>query len=435
MNLLATELNNTIQTKAPAIYKMLSRLGLEMFMPKGILSQGAEAKKKATKFNATLGIATTAQGPMFLDCVYENLTAFMPQEIFTYAPPAGVDELRMLWQKRIYDASPCLTGKSISLPVTTNALTHGLSIVADLFCNEGDYVVLPDKFWGNYRMTFSVRRGGILSTFTAFNQEGGFNVDGLLDKVRECSKLKPKVIVLLNFPNNPTGYTPTKTEAEKLATGLRQIAENGVQLVCVVDDAYYGMIYENDCMAESIFGLLTEAGDNLLAVKLDGATKELFVWGFRVGFITFGATNSSGQEDMLNALVEKVKGNIRGDISNSSHLSQTAILKALKHPEIKAQVAKNVAILKGRALLSKKLLNSGKYSDRFIMYPFNSGYFLCLKVLGVDTEKLRVYLLDNYGVGTISTSSTDLRIAFSCVEEDNIEELFDIIYKAVGELK
>ena len=76
----------------------------------------------------------------------------------------------------------------------------------------------------------------------------------------------------------------------------------------------------------------------------------------------------------------------------------------------------------------KEILNQEKYKEVWTYYPFNSGYFMCLKLLQVDAEKLRLHLLDKYGVGTIAINSTDLRIAFSCVEEQHLEELFEIIY-------
>jgi hypothetical protein len=47
---------------------------------------------------------------------------------------------------------------------------------------------------------------------------------------------------------------------------------------------------------------------------------------------------------------------------------------------------------------------------------------------------LRVHLLDAYGVGTISINKTDLRIAFSCIAEEDIEELFDLIFRAEQDL-
>jgi DNA-binding transcriptional MocR family regulator len=90
--------------------------------------------------------------------------------------------------------------------------------------------------------------------------------------------------------------------------------------------------------------------------------------------------------------------------------------------------------MKGRALKVKAVLDSGKYASAFSYYPFNSGYFMCLRLKTVDAEKLRLHLLDKYGVGAISIGTTDLRIAFSCIAEENIQELFDLIYQAVCDL-
>ena len=59
---------------------------------------------------------------------------------------------------------------------------------------------------------------------------------------------------------------------------------------------------------------------------------------------------------------------------------------------------------------------------------------MCLRLKTVDAEKLRQYLLETYGVGLISLGKRDLRIAFSCMDEDEILELFEIILKGVREL-
>jgi len=38
-------------------------------------------------------------------------------------------------------------------------------------------------------------------------------------------------------------------------------------------------------------------------------------------------------------------------------------------------------------------------------------------------------------VGTISASNKDLRIAFSCLDEEEIPELFDLVYQGVCDLR
>ena len=64
------------------------------------------------------------------------------------------------------------------------------------------------------------------------------------------------------------------------------MAEAGCNVVAIADDAYFGLFYE-DSLKESLFGKLANLHPRILAIKLDGATKEEFVWGFRTGFITF----------------------------------------------------------------------------------------------------------------------------------------------------
>lgn len=90
--------------------------------------------------------------------------------------------------------------------------------------------------------------------------------------------------------------------------------------------------------------------------------------------------------------------------------------------------------MKARANTVKALLDSGKYNGAWEYYPFNSGYFMCLKFTKVQAEELRVHLLNQYEIGTIALGEHDLRIAFSSLEENQLEELFDTIYQAVQDL-
>ena len=57
LNPLAIELNEQLRNTAPAVFALLSELGERIYLPKGILSQTAEANTKAHRFNATRAIA------------------------------------------------------------------------------------------------------------------------------------------------------------------------------------------------------------------------------------------------------------------------------------------------------------------------------------------------------------------------------------------
>jgi aspartate/methionine/tyrosine aminotransferase len=429
MNSLAQQLNHTIQQENPHVFEMLSDLGQKLYFPKeGILSQSAEAGKKATKYNATIGTAIEGNQPMFLPVIQDTLSAYAPKDIYPYAPPAGKPELRTAWREKMLIENPSLAGKSYGNPIVTNALTHGLSIVADLFVGPGDKVIIPDKNWENYELTFGVRRGGEVVYYPLYTSERRFNAQAMLDAIM-AQQDAGKVIVVLNFPNNPTGYTPSKEEGDEIVAALVKAAESGINVVAVLDDAYFGLFFE-DSLQESLFGKLANIHPRLLAIKVDGATKEEYVWGFRVGFITFAAPT----ESMLNALEQKTLGSIRATISSGPHPTQTFILHALKSPQFDEQKAQKFEIMKRRANRVKAILDGADYSHVWEYYPFNSGYFMCLKLKTVKAEVLRTHLLDHYGVGTIALGDTDLRIAFSCIEDEYLEDLFAIVYKGVQEL-
>jgi aspartate/methionine/tyrosine aminotransferase len=370
---------------------------------------------------------------MFLQCIQDKLSAFDPKDIYPYAPPAGKPELRSLWREKMLRENPSMQGKHFSNPVVTSALTHGLSIVGDLFVDPGDHLVLPDMLWGNYNLTFGTCNGGIVKKFPTFTVAGGYDVDAFKTVLQNTAEEKGKAIVLLNFPNNPSGYTPTVAEGEAIVAAIREVAEGGCNVVAITDDAYFGLFYE-DSMTESLFGKLANLHPRILTIKLDGATKEEYVWGFRTGFITFADGNDYENAPVITALEKKTMGIIRAKISNCPHPSQTFVIEALRSPDFLKQKEQKYEVMKGRALKTKKVLDSGKYDKAWEYYPFNSGYFMCLKLKTVDAEKLRVHLLDKYGVGAISIGKTDLRIAFSCIAEKDIQELFDLIYQAVGDL-
>jgi aspartate/methionine/tyrosine aminotransferase len=373
---------------------------------------------------------------MHLPAVQRHIHGISPDDSVSYAPAAGRPELRRRWREKLLQENPSLRGKAFGLPIVTSALTHGLAIVGDLFVDAGDPIVLPDKLWGNYRLTYEVRLGARIATFPFYRGEG-FDLEGLGRVVAREAEASGKVVVLLNFPNNPTGYMPTEAEGRAIAELLVAQAARGTRVVAVTDDAYFGLFYHlgGRSMTESLFGLLANAHPNLLAVKLDGATKELFVWGLRCGFVTFGPGRAEGADEVTAVLDAKVRGAIRGAISNSPQLSQTIVERALAAPSLAEERKQKAELLRARAARVYEVARAPRFRESWDVYPFNSGYFMCVRVKGVDAEQLRVHLLDRFATGLICTSPTDIRIAFSCLEVDQVEPLFDVLHQGVQELR
>jgi len=434
LRVLAEELNEVIERENPHVTEMLSSLGRRLYFPKGILAQSAEAKEKAKKFDATIGIAYEDGKPMALESVMQYFNGLTPAEALTYAPATGRADLRKAWRASLLVKNPSLAGKSFSTPIVTSGVTHALNIVGDLFIDPGDMVLLPDKFWENYELLFAVRLGAQAATFPFFNANGGFNTEALAQSLATRTN-SGKTVLILNFPNNPTGYSITKAEAARVVKVLYEAAEAGCNLIVVCDDAYFGLFYGEDTLQESLFAHLAGLHERILAVKVDGPTKEDYAWGFRTGMLTFSAHAALSADALYAALEKKAAGAIRSAISNCSHPAQSILAKAMAQDSFTVECAAKHDILAARAQKTREVLANEKFADLWDVYPFNAGYFMLLKLKGVDAEKYRKHLLEKYGVGVIADGLYDIRVAFSAVEVDQLPALFDLLAAAVVDLQ
>jgi aspartate/methionine/tyrosine aminotransferase len=419
----AIELNEIILKHSKATSELLSGRGKGIFFPKkGILAQAKDAKTK--KINATIGMALEEDGtPMRLKCLAKLIKKLNPKDIFPQAPSFGKPEIRKKWQEMIKSKNPSLNSET-SLPIVTSALTHGLSILGYLFLTPGDKIISPDLFWGNYKLIFQNTYGAKIDTFETF-KESKFNLGGLKEKLN--AKDSNKKVILLNFPNNPTGYTPTDGEVKQIVEIIKESAENGNNILVMIDDAYFGLVYKEGIYKESIFSKLANLHKNVLAVKIDGATKEDYVWGLRVGFITYATKD--GAKEFYEALEAKTAGAVRGTISNASHLSQSLMLKTYEARRYSKEKQKKYNLLKARYEEVKETLKEEKYKEHFTPLPYNSGYFMCVKLKSKDGEEIRQILLEKYDTGVIAMGNV-LRIAYSAMPKNQIKELFENIYNA-----
>lgn len=429
MNKIAEEWNKILETSVAG--RMLSRYGRELYFPKGIVAQAAEAGKLATTFNATVGMAYLDGEPMILPTIQDNLPRLTPSEAVGYAPTAGDLKLRNLWKEELLRKNPLLVDEKISLPAVVPGITNGLSQAADLFADDGDLVLIPDLCWDNYPLIFETRRFAKVVPYRMFTPEGAMDTGSIPRVIKENGSPK-KALVVLNFPHNPTGYTPVKSEALALADQLTALAQSGMDLAVICDDAYFGLFYDEDVFRQSLFGLLHDAHENLLAIKIDGATKEDYVWGFRVGFITLAARGMT--EAQFQALDGKVNGAIRATISSSSRVGQTLLYKELSSLIYHGIKVKYAGALEERFRTVKKLLETRQTGKVLRPLPFNSGYFMCFELQRGNAEELRKHLLKNEGIGTIALGEKYLRIAYASVDTRDIKSLYSTVFRCADEL-
>ncbi len=429
LNSQATALNQILKTHNKTVYELLSKKGRAIYFPAmGILAQGNAARGK--EINATIGTAYEDDGkPMVLPSMAQ-VFGVDSKDAFPYAPSQGIKPLRDKWSELIKAKNPSLGAQEISTPVVTCGVTNALSIIGYMFADENDEIILSDLYWENYDLVFDNAYSAKLKFFNLFKNDK-FDIDSFKKAV---GGRVGKKILLLNFPNNPSGYTPTAKEAEDIVRVLKEAAEAGNKLVVVLDDSYFGLVFEDEVATESLFSKLANSHENLLAIKADGLTKEEFAWGLRIGFITYGIKN--GSKELYKALEDKTAGAVRGNISNSAHPSQSAFLRALNSGEHEREKQRNKEKIKERYLKVKEILKAHpEYSTYFEALPFNSGYFMCVKLNNLSADKVWELLLSKYSTGVICYSDMNLfRIAFASTPLTQIDKLFGNIHLACKEL-
>jgi aspartate/methionine/tyrosine aminotransferase len=409
----AQRLNEILMTEAPGAWAMLSTLGKRAAFPRGIPFQSAEAKDVA--LNATIGQVTDGHGLAIpLDVIREQLPGVNPEETFLYLPVAGPVKLRQRWLERQVRMAGGVG--NCSLPIAVHGLTHGISLAAAMFTDPDTTVLIPDLHWGNYRLIFGYQGCGSIETYETF-VDGVWDCEGLK---RALDQVQGKVLVVLNFPNNPTGYMPTQDEAGRIVEILADYSD----AMCVVcDDAYQSFNYEKECMSRSLFWDLSDAldRDRTFTIKVDGATKELLFFSSRIAFFTH---NVRGEAEV--AIESKAKAIIRATVGSVSGAASKIVERALASGRVESEVGQTMKEMRSRYEAVKASLHL--LPEEVTPLPFNSAFFAVFDLPDrLSAEELRQSLLtDDVGVVALAEPNM-IRIAYCSLDEARIPALMERI--------
>ena len=439
------------------LYNAFSEIGKRIFLPDGIFYWSGRAKAEA-EIIGTIGTAYGFEKDFinggssdWLPCYIKEISDYTKnlnvKEIVPYASIGGLIETRKIWKdwilkKSLYDEKNDKEKFSrlkdfITTPTITSGVTNGIFQCCTLFLNPGEAIISPNKRWGNYDNIIEKFIGAKIKSFDFFI-ENKINLEGLKSSIEEVANNQDKIIVILNFPNNPTGYVPSKEEARDIVNLLKESQKAlGKPIIVLVDDAYEPYIYKEDVLNRSIFYDLHQLDEDVIPIKLDGITKELLIYGGRIGFITIGLkTNwiddNGNINELKNEIHNKLEGITRATISNCNHFYQTITQKLfLKNGMTQIIESRN----KVKKLLKERYekINSeiSKINNTDISVDPNSGGFFLFVNLNPDkirATKFADHLLKKYKVGIIPIEKLNdkingIRIAYCSIDLSEIPEL------------
>ncbi|MBN1214330.1 MAG: aminotransferase class I/II-fold pyridoxal phosphate-dependent enzyme [Candidatus Lokiarchaeota archaeon] len=456
-------MNFDILKKTP-LYDVFSDLGKRIFLPDGIFYWSGRAKKEAD-INGTIGTAYGYEKDFIEGGFDDWVPCYLPEikkytklsvnDIVPYASIGGLTDLRQKWkefiiEKSLYDlnteeAKIIHLKKYISNPIITAGVTNGIYLSGKLFLNSGESIICANKRWGNYDNIFKKNLGIKIKSFQFFKGKR-LNLESLKDAIFEVGKIQNKIVIILNFPNNPTGYIPSVQEAMDL---VKLIKESQVELkkpfVVIIDDAYEPYVFSDNALKNSIFYELQQLREDIIPVKLDGITKELLMYGARIGFVTIGLkpnwiSNDTELEILINEINNKLEGINRSSISNCNHIYQAItekIFDDVGFENIFKSRNKIIELLKER--YEKINLELNKIDNPDITIDPNSGGFFLFINLNKEKYKAKEfgdYLLRTYKVGIIPIEDetegiNGFRIAYCSIDISQISEFINRIKAAL----
>lgn len=197
-------------------------------------------------------------------------------------------------------------------------VTVGVSEAFDLavrsIINRGDKILIPEPYYVSYGplVTLAGGRGVFIKT----SPDNGFKLTPK-DILKYCDKNTRAII--LNYPNNPTGVSYTKSELKEIS---RVILKKG--LIMISDEIYGDLTYD---FSHTPFSTLP--GMKERTIYLNGFSKSYAMTGWRIGY-------ACGPKDVI-SLMTKIH---QYTMLCAPIMSQMAAREALKNGERATQEMK-----------------------------------------------------------------------------------------------
>ncbi|MBL8310601.1 MAG: pyridoxal phosphate-dependent aminotransferase [Burkholderiales bacterium] len=155
----------------------------------------------------------------------------------------------------------------------TSAGVNALSLAAQCIVNPGDRVVCVTPLWPNLVEIPKILSADVTCVALHFGERGWqLDLDELLDALTPDTRL-----LMVNSPNNPTGWTLSRVEQQTILAHCRK---HGIWLLA--DDAYERLAFEEAACAPSFFDI-AHADDRL--VSANTFSKSWLMTGWRLGWL------------------------------------------------------------------------------------------------------------------------------------------------------
>lgn len=238
--------------------------------------------------------------------VRESTVFALERGVTHYTSNLGYLELRRALAKYVRKAFGAEYDPENEVLITVG-VSEALDLALRALINPGDEVLYHEPCYVSYRATILFAHGVPLAVET--QARNGFRLTRAMLEAKATPRTK---VLMLNFPNNPTGGIMSRADLEDIAAFVRER-----DLIVITDEIYGELTYDAPHISIASLPGLRER-----TIFLHGFSKAWAMTGFRLGY-------ACGPAELIEAMM-KVH---QYTMLCASSLSQKAALEALARPE------------------------------------------------------------------------------------------------------
>lgn len=283
--------------------------------------------------------------------------------------------------------------------IVTVGGSEGIDIALRAMLDEGDEVLIPQPSYVSY-LPCTILANGV-PVIIPLQEKNEFKLTaGELE-----AAITPKTkILIMPFPNNPTGSIMTKEDLEPIVEVVKKH-----DLYVISDEIYSELSYQGDHVSIASFEGMKER-----TILINGFSKGFAMTGWRLGY-------ACGPKEIIEQMVKIHQFAIMCAPTNS----QYAAVEALRNCDEEVQEMREAYNQRRRFLMSEF-----KRMGLQCFEPYGAFYvFPCIKEFGMTSEEFAMRFLDEEKVAVVpGTAFGDcgegfLRISYAYSIEDLKEAL------------
>lgn len=300
--------------------------------------------------------------PLFIK---KEAKAAIDKGLTKYTPSAGKVELREAIAAKLNQENKIQA--SASNIIVTSGAKYAIFTAMFTLVSPGDEVIIPSPYWVSYpeMVKLIAAKTVVLPT----KRSNDFKVDP--EELEKVITSKTKLLIL-NYPNNPTGATYSRQELEEILTVVKK-----KKILVLSDEIYEVLTY--DGREHTSFASLPEAFSS--TITINGFSKTFSMTGWRIGYLV-------ADERIINE-ASKI---IDHTTSCASSISQSAALAALGNKEWQREI-KNKFQERRNALWD----GLSAFSELKPIKPQGTFYLFCdIRGSGLNSFDFATKLLENF---------------------------------------